>query len=426
MQTWLIGIAGIVIYGFVLSSQAAQSGDIDEVSDLIEGRWFETEIIIFERLPILDTNNPEQLVKQSRRSFPTAMIAINDSARIATATDDLAIDQQLEEDVPAPLSREDISNLLQHSLFATEPHCYGFLTNQSDTDEGTRDIALATDPTPNSALLQGVAETSGQLQPSLTLPPVRDIVHPALQAVFYPQQIVPLPPPRQLQIVPLPPAASDMTDTTAVDSSEQTGPAFEVTPLMQLLADVAAFEEELNRTSMTWLPVESLTMVNALKAINRQSDLRPIFHGRWRQDVPTRQKPTQVHFASVVDEQSPATHLGLAKLEGTLSLSIARYLHFEPRLWYHADTIGLDPIALPGTDTDEPMIPSGFMELHESRRMRSGELHYLDHPKLGVIVRIDPVQIPDQLTQRWEDLVAETSDDAAQGPADLEIDENSQ
>jgi hypothetical protein len=36
------------------------------------------------------------------------------------------------------------------------------------------------------------------------------------------------------------------------------------------------------------------------------------------------------------------------------------------------------------------------MELREQRRMRSGELHYLDHPKFGVLARIDPVQAPDE------------------------------
>ncbi len=46
-------------------------------------------------------------------------------------------------------------------------------------------------------------------------------------------------------------------------------------------------------------------------------------------------------------------------------------------------------------------MPAGYMQLHESRRMRSGELHYLDHPKLGILVRIDPVQIPDSLSEAY-------------------------
>ena len=33
----------------------------------------------------------------------------------------------------------------------------------------------------------------------------------------------------------------------------------------------------------------------------------------------------------------------------------------------------------------------GIYGAHEQRRMRSGELHYLDHPKFGVLARVDPM-----------------------------------
>src|SRR5690606_16691276 len=39
-----------------------------------------------------------------------------------------------------------------------------------------------------------------------------------------------------------------------------------------------------------------------------------------------------------------------------------------------------------------------IIKLEQSRRMRSGELHYVDHPKLGLIIRIDnykKAQIPE-------------------------------
>jgi len=35
--------------------------------------------------------------------------------------------------------------------------------------------------------------------------------------------------------------------------------------------------------------------------------------------------------------------------------------------------------------------------LSQSRRLRSNEIHYLDHPKFGIVVRIDPVAIPQEL-----------------------------
>ncbi len=41
------------------------------------------------------------------------------------------------------------------------------------------------------------------------------------------------------------------------------------------------------------------------------------------------------------------------------------------------------------------------MQLLASRRLRSGEAHYLDHPKLGVLVRIEPVTPPESLSAAY-------------------------
>ena len=69
---------------------------------------------------------------------------------------------------------------------------------------------------------------------------------------------------------------------------------------------------------------------------------------------------------------------------------------------------GLAPVDLPLPNGDEinggeisaqSVTPNGlrYMELSESRRVRSGDLHYLDHPKFGIIVRIDTIEIPQEL-----------------------------
>ena len=96
---------------------------------------------------------------------------------------------------------------------------------------------------------------------------------------------------------------------------------------------------------------------------------------------------------------------------GTISVTLGRYLHFDAELYFHAPLLGAVPTpavlrgdggqALPAPDRNGT---PGYMALTESRRMRSGELHYLDHPKLGVVVRIDPVEIPQALVEAFEDL----------------------
>ena len=64
---------------------------------------------------------------------------------------------------------------------------------------------------------------------------------------------------------------------------------------------------------------------------------------------------------------------GTGTLFGTVTLKRRRYLHAEVDLWFER-----------GETLEQ-------FRMQQSRRMRSGELHYLDHPRLGVIIIARPV-----------------------------------
>ncbi len=83
-----------------------------------------------------------------------------------------------------------------------------------------------------------------------------------------------------------------------------------------------------------------------------------------------------------------------AWLEGTLTVSVNRYLHLEADLLY---------------DSGAPRRPGGLLgifsafapepaphrfRLQQKRRMRSGELHYFDHPRFGLIALVTPFEYP--------------------------------
>ena len=144
------------------------------------------------------------------------------------------------------------------------------------------------------------------------------------------------------------------------------------------------------------------------------------------------------------------------ELQGTIKLYVARYLYLETNLWLNTqgehltgswrmpappigpsslifeapepepelepelelelepeqpqrETITADPAIdleyqrAPSTlititesaETLEPIYPFRHaVRLHQTRRMRSGEVHYIDHPMLGVIVKITPLPDP--------------------------------
>ena len=56
-----------------------------------------------------------------------------------------------------------------------------------------------------------------------------------------------------------------------------------------------------------------------------------------------------------------------------------------------------------GSDIDQQSLAQpieftpGYFVLDERRRLRSDELHYLDHPKFGVLAVIQPVGVPEKL-----------------------------
>lgn len=129
----------------------------------------------------------------------------------------------------------------------------------------------------------------------------------------------------------------------------------------------------------------------------RRSNLyRPLLHWRWRQPGWERGLAKAIHVQIPAGSGLPLTNVaagtsklllpqlksnlnagntstgGQPLLDGTLTLARSRYLHMA------VDLIYIDP------NTGIPM------QLKESRRMRSGELHYLDQPRFGVLVQATP------------------------------------
>ena len=73
-------------------------------------------------------------------------------------------------------------------------------------------------------------------------------------------------------------------------------------------------------------------------------------------------------------------------LSGHIGVTLGRYLHVNTHLWLQPDLSRDD-----------------FAVLSESRRMRSNELHYVDHPHMGVLINITPFEPDATLEQKLAD-----------------------
>ena len=196
-------------------------------------------------------------------------------------------------------------------------------------------------------------------------------------------------------------------------------PVLESHPLLDWLSAARRFETGLQDGSYR-AGTGGAMLRREANRIRNAGDLRLLWHGRWTQPVPPRNSPEPLLV------QTGRQTDGVPELEGTFDITLGRYLHFHARLWWvnpldaRNSPVGnpVGPVGNPlgvaadipvenmGSMSDDPNIgpdaplaPENVlhMVLEESRAMRSGTLHYLDHPVLGVLVRADPVEPPDWL-----------------------------
>lgn len=167
----------------------------------------------------------------------------------------------------------------------------------------------------------------------------------------------------------------------------------------------------------TYLPREKRSLQAAREALDRSRQMRVVFHESWRQPLGAIEKSPAliVHGGNPYD----AHH----ELEGYIQLGISRFLHLHTNLWFTqftrnhgqlpeswpklpsepssrtAEDSGSAEFAdfpAPGTDTAQdtsaqaPYVINQIVTLQQKRRLRSGELHYLDHPRIGILIKIVP------------------------------------
>lgn len=134
--------------------------------------------------------------------------------------------------------------------------------------------------------------------------------------------------------------------------------------------------------------------------ISRVDAYQPLAHAGWVQDGLAEDQARAINVA----------YLGIANPSGTIRLHVSRFLHLNVDLTYRAprgalpEDTGANAAAL-----SELRLPQRYV-MHQQRRARSGELHYIDHPMFGLLFLITPA--PEEQEEE-----AEPSPDAELAPA---------
>ncbi len=188
-----------------------------------------------------------------------------------------------------------------------------------------------------------------------------------------------------------------------------------------------------------WLKDEELQLGEAVARLRADSSMKLLWHGGWVQPGLEREAALPVGISlpreePLVDENGqPLAYTPPPLLEGELRLVLSRYLHIEADLGY---LLPVDPERVILADKDKGIVeeqPTAVygdaamseemaalalatlsiderdallrqaelstlphwqvFHLRDSRRMRSGETHYLDHPLFGMVVQALPLEM---------------------------------
>lgn len=181
------------------------------------------------------------------------------------------------------------------------------------------------------------------------------------------------------------PVKMDMADTLSIHKDQ----TYQIVD-SGMNAAMALHHENINSLSFTEQDIDE-TWVEVLSKLDPVS--QPIlYNAQWVQPVYASKFSLPLYFESSSDQ------VNQSQLKGLFHLYVARYLHSKIELQYASN------------DTSNQTI-----SLTQSRRMRSKEVHYLDHPMIGALIRILPYEHPLTTEEKLleEKMQQQTTDESA-------------
>jgi hypothetical protein len=117
--------------------------------------------------------------------------------------------------------------------------------------------------------------------------------------------------------------------------------------------------------------------------IENSRDYEILFHGRWSQATSDRKAAPYIRIDLPTVGQSPAL-IGVLRLFSTDLLYVDAFLRYRP-----SEQQANNQIVKSKDLNTQP-----YYFLNERRRVKFREVHFLDHPKFGVLLTVWPVKLP--------------------------------
>ncbi len=321
---------------FLQRASAAQIPDLPLSSD-----WYKTSVIIFSRPGISNENTAEMLFMDAKRMYPKKVQAFPFDAEQSDYFNPLSLRTSLALTWPTIAMLDPVLN--QHPPDAPyDP--------ENPVGMDSVDVLVNMAVQPRDALIVDDASHKIDVEYEQALP----------------ADIDPIAPQGNEGDAMIPPEDPDLLELARTA--------------------IAEYEMQMQGSSLIPLGEEAHLLLEELKRLRRRDDYRVLYSATWNQAIPDRSNPVPILI------QAGERKNGLFELEGSIAITLGRYLHANVELWLH-NLSEMEAYSSTG--------PVQWMQLSESRRMRSTELHYLDHPKFGVLVKIEPIEVSALLEDLW-------------------------
>ena len=160
-----------------------------------------------------------------------------------------------------------------------------------------------------------------------------------------------------------------------------------------------------SKKEFTITNIEGIGLDKYAQSLEKAKRYKVLVHKAWRQPGLAEQEAIDIPIDSRVTgslqkttpggtAQPPELVADTNNIHGTIKVVLARYLHFYTDLVYQQPREETSPLW-----DIEGLEPYKEYPIKFHRRMRSKELHYLDHPMIGILIKAMPVEKPEKIIE---------------------------
>jgi len=198
------------------------------------------------------------------------------------------------------------------------------------------------------------------------------------------------------------PIATEENNTEALNTTETDTKIIDNSKTNKIEATETIDTEEIKETeSIVFgdIEKENYRLSKQAKKLEEHSDYRILVHKAWKQPGLDKENALPMEISNFVKSEDPNSVIK-SYIDGDITLIMSRYLHINTNLIFHKSK----PALLNTYKNIENDIDINFKDypLIFERRMRSKEIHYIDHPLIGIIVLAIPFKIEEKETPQQE------------------------